>query len=173
MFLLCGWIAQFCTIVVSILCLCRLFRIYMVSSTIAVSLTACGCSFVVTVFCFRIFFADTMSIDDSLATSALRASHTHGQFKRVSCASALCGFGAPVFTTVTVRCVPIVGVGLSVCWSFRCVLCGNASPWFVVCFMSTVGEKHVPVLCGALKFTQSCWQFQHMRRNMMLSCRRR
>ena len=160
--------------VVSILCLCRLFRIHMVSSTIAGSLTACGCFFVVTVFCSRIFFlADTMCIDDSLATSALRASHTHGQFKRVSCASALCGFGAPVFTTVTVRCVPIVGVVLSVCWSFRCVLCGNASPWFVVCFMSTVGEKHVPALCGALKFMQSCWQFQHMRRNMLLSCRRR
>ena len=37
-----------------------------------------------------------------------------GSTKRVSCASALSGFGAPVFTTVTVRCVPIVGVVLSV-----------------------------------------------------------
>ena len=70
----------------------------------------------------------------------------YGQYKRVSCARALRGFGDPVSTTVTVRCVPIVGVVLSACWSFRCVLCGNASPWFVVCFMSTVGEKHVPVL---------------------------
>ena len=164
MFLLCGWIAQFCTIVVSIVCLCRLFRIYSMWLLFR-------CHSVL--FSFFFFFADTMSIDDSLATSALRSSHTHGQFKRVSCASALCGFGAPVFTTVTVRCVPIVGVVLSVCWSFRCVLCGNASPWFVVCFMSTVGEKRVPVLCGALKFTQSCWQFQHMRRDIMLSCRRR
>ena len=33
-----------------------------------------------------------------------------GSTKRVSCASALSGFGAPVFTTVTLRCVPIVGV---------------------------------------------------------------
>ena len=68
----------------------------------------------------------------------------YGQYIRVSCASALRGFGDPVFTTVTVRCVPIVGVVLSVCWSFRCVFCGNASPWFVVCFMSTRGREACP-----------------------------
>ena len=87
----------------------------MVSSTIAGSLTACGCFFVDTVFRPRFFFfADTMSIDDPLATSAPRASHMFGQRKRVSCVSALCECGAPVFTTVAVRCVPIVSVVLSV-----------------------------------------------------------
>ena len=69
----------------------------MVSSTIVGSLTASGCFFVVTVFRLLFFLADTMSIDDSLATSTLRASHMFGQRKRVSCVSALSGC-APVFT---------------------------------------------------------------------------
>ena len=52
----------------------------MVSSTTAGSEIACACFFVDTVFRPRFFFC-SMSIDDSLATSALRASHTHGQYK--------------------------------------------------------------------------------------------
>ena len=114
MFLFGGWIAQFYTIVVSILCLCCLFRIYMVSSTIAGSETACACFFVDTVFRPRFFLLTPCALMIHLPHPHQGRVTCMGSTKRVSCASALSGFGAPVFTTVVVRCVPIVGVVLSV-----------------------------------------------------------
>ena len=119
---------------VSLMCVCCLFRIHMVSSTTAGSLTAHGCFFVVTVFRLSLFFADTMSIDDPLATSAPRASHMYGQYK----------------TCVLRQCVERVW-----CSSFHdgdCAMCANCGRRIV----SARGRFVVSCAAAQVQLTQSC-----------------